>query len=555
MTTIHLGPNSTAPCNLEALIETRLLLTANSGAGKSWAIRRLLEQTHGKVQHMVLDIEGDFGSLRERFAYALVGPDGDCPADPRTAGPLAVKLLELGVSAIADISELTEPERDEFAANFLQGLMAAPKRLWRPLLAIVDEAHKACPEGRNTLSKPHVIDLMTRGRKRAFGAVLATQRVALLANTAIAEANNKLVGRCTLDTDIKRIAEDVGFDKATRRELRTLQPGEFYAFGPALSAEVQRVRIGEVVTTHPRPGTTRSAALPPAPKALASALAELAKLVPLADTTDAGAGYGNAADGEYVEALNNEIASLRARVAELEAQPALTEDHVHRLEAAVAELHTTGIHAVEAARSVMAALPGRAQGVASSSAQVEQDAPRSEPKKAAPAARIDPSSAHAKRPDVPGKEGLSKCARGLLTALYQHGDLSLVQAAIIACYAPDSGGVRNAAGELRSGGFAEGSNARLHCTAAGAARVSDAPRLPTGRKLAEYWYAKLDRAERLILGEVVAAYPKALSLKDAASSAGYEPTSGGVRNAAGRLRTLELVRGGNAGMTADRRLV
>lgn len=46
-----------------------------------------------------------------------------------------------------------------------------------------------------------------------------------------------------------------------------------------------------------------------------------------------------------------------------------------------------------------------------------------------------------------------------------------------------------------------------------------------------------------------------ITLTEAAKRAGYAPDSGGVRNAAGRLRTLELVHGGNAGMQADRRLV
>src|SRR5690606_17234334 len=54
--------------------------------------------------------------------------------------------------------------------------------------------------------------------------------------------------------------------------------------------------------------------------------------------------------------------------------------------------------------------------------------------------------------------GLTKCDRLLLTALAQHGTLTLEQAAIIAGYAPNSGGVRNSAGHLRALGYVEGSN-------------------------------------------------------------------------------------------------
>ncbi len=53
--------------DLTTLIETRLLVQANSGGGKSFALRRLLEQTHGKVQQLVIDLEVTFRTLRERY--------------------------------------------------------------------------------------------------------------------------------------------------------------------------------------------------------------------------------------------------------------------------------------------------------------------------------------------------------------------------------------------------------------------------------------------------------------------------------------------------------
>src|SRR5271157_4163877 len=91
--------------DLPKLIDTRLLIQANSGGGKSWAIRKLLETTFGKVQHIVLDVEGDFASLREKFDYVLAGRDGDLPADPRSAELLARKVLELECSIIIDLYE------------------------------------------------------------------------------------------------------------------------------------------------------------------------------------------------------------------------------------------------------------------------------------------------------------------------------------------------------------------------------------------------------------------------------------------------------------------
>lgn len=49
------GDGAAVAIDVDRLIKSRTLLTANSGGGKSWALRRLLEQTHGTVQQLVLD--------------------------------------------------------------------------------------------------------------------------------------------------------------------------------------------------------------------------------------------------------------------------------------------------------------------------------------------------------------------------------------------------------------------------------------------------------------------------------------------------------------------
>jgi DNA helicase HerA-like ATPase len=51
--------------DLSALIEGRLLIQGVSGAGKSWTLRRLLEQSAGRVQQIIIDPEGEFSTLAE----------------------------------------------------------------------------------------------------------------------------------------------------------------------------------------------------------------------------------------------------------------------------------------------------------------------------------------------------------------------------------------------------------------------------------------------------------------------------------------------------------
>ena len=77
--------------DIPRLIDTRMLIQGNSGAGKSWLLRLLAEQAGGRVQTIILDPEGEYATLREKLDMVLVGRDGEVPAEPRGAGLLARK--------------------------------------------------------------------------------------------------------------------------------------------------------------------------------------------------------------------------------------------------------------------------------------------------------------------------------------------------------------------------------------------------------------------------------------------------------------------------------
>ncbi len=276
--------------DLPTFIETRALVVANSGGGKSYALRKLLEATHGSVQQIVIDLEGEFSTLRERFDYIVIGKGGDVPAAPKTAELLAQRLLELQVSAICDLYELKAHDRVRFVRLFLEGLMKAGKALYHPVMIVIDEAHLFAPQQGDCESYAAVIDLCTRGRKRGFCAVLATQRLSKLHKDACAELLNKMIGRTSLDIDQKRAADELGFvGKDDRLGLRMLKPGEFHVYGPALRSHgreetgVIAFRVGEVLTRHPKVGA-RQIEAPPAPTARVKEV--LGKLVDLAQETE-----------------------------------------------------------------------------------------------------------------------------------------------------------------------------------------------------------------------------------------------------------------------------
>lgn len=264
--------------NVERLIVSRLLISATSGQGKSWTIRRLLEQTHGQIQQIVLDVEGEFFSLREKFDYVLAGgTDGDCPADVRCAAMLARKLLELRVSCIVDIYELTMKDRIHFVKLFLESMINAPKSLWHPVMVVVDECQLFAPQDAKCESTQAVVDLMTRGRKRGYVGALCTLRPAALDANVRATALNKLIGGLSLDIDVERSGKDLGFSRNRWGELRALKPGHFFAIGPALCDKVTEITVGSVITTHPKAGQ-QAMAPPPPREAVKKVLASLADL-------------------------------------------------------------------------------------------------------------------------------------------------------------------------------------------------------------------------------------------------------------------------------------
>lgn len=266
--------------DLDKAIESRILVQANSGGGKSYTLRRFIEQTFGKKQIIILDPEGEFGNLRSKFDFVYIGEGGDAPAEPRSAALLARRLMETKANAIIDIYELGS-KRSEFVKNFMDAMVNMPKELWTDCFIILDEAHKFAPEkGQGeSVALSSVVDMASLGRKRGYCLVPATQRPSKLSKDVVAECNNKLIGRASLDIDRKRSAEELGFHtKEEILSLRDLQPGEFYVFGPAISREVVKTTIGDVEVKPPKRGTGRSIKIAPPTAKVKAILKQLADL-------------------------------------------------------------------------------------------------------------------------------------------------------------------------------------------------------------------------------------------------------------------------------------
>ena len=529
--------------DIKTLISTRMLIQANSGGGKSYAIRKLLEETHGAVQQIVLDSEGEFSTLREKLDYLICAPKGaDVIATPQTATVLARTLLELGTSAIIDIYELKAHERPRFIRLFLDAMMNAPKKLWHPVMTVIDEAHVYCPEKGKAESTGAVIDLATRGRKRGYCAVLATQRLSKLHKDTAAELLNKLIGRTGLDIDVKRAADELGMTpKDAIANLRPIKAGTFYAFGPALSLEVEKVVIGKVKTTHPEAGKMANKKTPPPTAKVKKILANIGDLAKEAEE-----------ETRTIAEFKNANAELKRKLTVAGKQGGGTDiKEVERLVTAARN---------EAERNYKKEIAGlvKENNLAHSIiTKVQQDIGRFKghvanikknqpvvPERKDPVAR---TPIQRERSVSGSSDDITKRQQEIIDAIARLENMKVnsihkKQAAAFAGVSPNSGAYANNLGALRSGGLIDYPNpGYVALTDEGRSKAAIPDRLDTDDDYQRAWYELLSSSRTKILQVLIEEYPNALPKDDLGIRAGVSSTSGAFANNLGAMRSLGIV--------------
>jgi hypothetical protein len=255
-------------------LATRLLVQGNSGSGKSHLLRRLLEESAGQVQQVVIDPEGDFVTLADEFGHVVI----DAGAyDGREIVKMAARVREHRASVVLALDNLELEAQMRCAAAFLSTLFDAPRDHWYPALVVVDEAQMFAPavagdvsDETRRLSLGAMTNLMCRGRKRGLAGIIATQRLAKLAKNVAAEASNFLMGRTFLDIDMARAADLLGMERKQAEMIRDLDRGQFLALGPAICRRPVSIHIG-AVRTSTRSGTHSLLPLPEADGAVLQA--------------------------------------------------------------------------------------------------------------------------------------------------------------------------------------------------------------------------------------------------------------------------------------------
>jgi len=520
------------PIDVTRLLESRMLIQSNSGGGKSHALRRVLEQTAPTVQQIVIDPEGEFASLREKFDYIICAPTGgDALATPATAAALARAVWESGVSAIVDIYELKAHDRIAFVRRFVDALVNAPKAIWHPTLVVIDEVHIFAPQVGQAESLGAVTDLATRGRKRGLSLLGATQRLAKLHKDVAAELLNKLIGRTGLDVDAARAADELGLPlREARAVLRDLEPGQFFAYGPALSRAVVRTVIGPVQTTHPQSGQRMMTAPPPASQSLMKKLSKLEGLQRAATE-----------EAQSVEQLRAELAKANAQVAALSKSAGVPEAEVQRRIASALKMQPVAAQAPRVSRQAIAGLAKISEGLQALQGELLEGAEVSAPPARTVRAPMPPAPVAAASTPVqagsPDQRVLDAIAWWAAAGVPQP---SRHQVAFVAGYKV-TGHFNNIAGTLRTRGLIDyPTGGALGLTATGALQAAQPGRAPSRTELIERVRTVLkgEPQQRAFMALDNAGRP--MSREDLATVCGYT-VNGHFNNIVGALNGIGIV--------------
>ncbi len=207
----------------------RGFVTGKSGSGKSntasVVAEELLERGLGL---MIVDTDGEYLGLNERYELLHAGTDERCDIDLETEDPRRIAELALddNVPIVLDVSGyIDESESKAVIHDVVTELFVAEKEFAKPFLLFIEEAHEFIPQqgGGDDLSQL-LIRVAKRGRKRGLGICAMSQRPAAVDKDYITQCNWLVWHRLTWenDTDVAgRILGD-GADEA----VQSLEDGQ-----------------------------------------------------------------------------------------------------------------------------------------------------------------------------------------------------------------------------------------------------------------------------------------------------------------------------------------
>lgn len=213
MKTLKLAQDLSLPVDV---VTQTIAVLAKRRAGKSYTMRRLVEQLFKAGQQVVLvDPKGDQWGLRSSadgkspgLPFIILGGErGDVKLESGAGEVVARLVVEERVSVLLDLSLFRKHEVATFMTAFLETLYRLKaKEIYRtPVMLVLDEADAIAPQ-KPQKGEERMLgaaeDIVRRGGQRGIGCVFVTQRSAVLNKNVLTQAQILIALRTIAPQDL-----------------------------------------------------------------------------------------------------------------------------------------------------------------------------------------------------------------------------------------------------------------------------------------------------------------------------------------------------------------
>jgi hypothetical protein len=258
---------------IKDVVASRTYIASETRFGKSHTARRIVEEIlenwAGKVGVIIIDPEGEYSSLREKYSILIIGRDIPIQVETptllaSTAEFMAQQILEAGVSVVIDLSIVEDFEDGkEYVDKFLRRFFHLQTTARKPYLVIEEEAEDFGPESGTPGSRTCLeisVNLGKRGGKRGIGVLYVGHRPAWISKGILSQCPNKAIGRIE-SPDMKALEEYARIPHSIVEKLapKSNEQGNIIDPGPEQGVfcftgdwvkKTTFVKVGPVKTTH-----------------------------------------------------------------------------------------------------------------------------------------------------------------------------------------------------------------------------------------------------------------------------------------------------------------
>ena len=528
-------------------VTQKFAFLGRTGNGKTYAVLKLIELLLDVgAQVVVFDPAGVYHGLRLKKdgktpGYPIPvfgGLRGDLGLDSSAGTIVADLIADRKMSAILDVSQMTDSDLNRFSTDFATQMFRRQKSEPSPIQIVLEECEEFVPQNfmKGEEMKLHAFRRFAKqGRNFGIGLTLVSQRPQDVNKKVLNQTECMFVFQMNGPQERKAIEDwvyDKGIDIDVGAVLPKLEVGHPMVWSP------QWLKVSKVVSILGR-STFDASKTPEFGKVIRGGSLPPINLDEIRQSLESVIERA-AADDPRV--LREKIVQLTHELKVARSIPAvplrvevpinrLCEDDLRVLQRVAQMIQSSG----NFLNSFLESQDNQAPPPVLPNRVVEEDESR---------LLLIPSS------DT-SESALPKAVRSILTVLAQYrSGRSKGQLAVLAGYAVNGGGFLNALSFCRKRDYVGQRGDQFFVKPSGLSLLGHYDPLPTGRALIEYWMSRLALAERSMLKALVDVYPNKLSRNNLAIAAGhnargrpYESSGGGFTNAISALRVRELLVG------------